>query len=390
MIIKHFNFNLQHDAITEFQSQLLWNYLKTFYVDKSSTVLINTAWIPTKFVTLTTEEINEEVARYTVDAYNIFAGASWPPLEHILTPDNSISVSELISAEITNFLQTVNEYRISLSNETHIKKYILTNQDKINNVIVYSLVDPADLRVNFLNNKKYRVIRINSNSDNWIDFGALVTDKFVQIDTSPNIDSSKIVVPYMIVSELPQPHCRELVELLRSSGTNKGGYIMLGGRLNVCRKNIDYLSSIASLNYQNNIKNSIDAMSLGDIDNWNRHFLNIVTEKIWDVEKENWWSEKIFKPIIGHRPFLVYAPNGCVNKLTSHGFQHYCNDFTDISNLDLTEPNNIPAFLKQLSDQPTSYLKMKYDQLYDKILFNNNRYTEYVKEQWATVNRGLL
>jgi hypothetical protein len=76
--------------------------------------------------------------------------------------------------------------------------------------------------------------------------------------------------------------------------------------------------------------------------------------------------------------------------LVDHGFQHYCNDFTDISDLDLSQPNNIPTFLKQLSDQPTSYLKMKYNQLFEKIQFNRERFDSYVAEQWEVINQGLV
>jgi hypothetical protein len=72
-----------------------------------------------------------------------------------------------------------------------------------------------------------------------------------------------------------------------------------------------------------------------------------------------------------------------------HGFEHYCDDFADISDLDLRQPNNIPLFLKTLSDQPTDYYKKKYQQLTKKILYNKNRFNQYVQEQIDNIEKGL-
>ena len=133
-----------------------------------------------------------------------------------------------------------------------------------------------------------------------------------------------------------------------------------------------------------------DAMTLGDIRNWNRHFLNIVTETVWEVEAVNFWSEKIFKPIMGLRPFLVYSPNGATTMLEQHGFKHYCDDFKDLSDLDLRDPDNIPRFLKVLSDQPTEYFNKKYSQLKEKIQYNRMRFDQYVVEQHAVISAGYI
>jgi len=106
-----------------------------------------------------------------------------------------------------------------------------------------------------------------------------------------------------------------------------------------------------------------------------------VTETIWDIEPSNFVSEKTFKPILGCRPFLIYAPNGGVECLITRGFEHYVNDFQDITDLDLQQPWAISNFIDVLCAQGQSYWTMKFTQLKDKLLFNQQQFKTYVSRQ---------
>jgi hypothetical protein len=130
-------------------------------------------------------------------------------------------------------------------------------------------------------------------------------------------------------------------------------------------------------------------MSLGHRDNWQRHFINIVTETQFDIQQTNFVSEKIYKPIVGMRPFLVYANDGAVAWLTERKFQPYVNDFADITDLDLSHPHNMAPFLKILCDQSLTYWQAKYLALKDKIMYNKIHFTEYVKQQNLIVEKGI-
>jgi hypothetical protein len=81
------------------------------------------------------------------------------------------------------------------------------------------------------------------------------------------------------------------------------------------------------------------------------------------------------------RPFLIYAPNGGVECLRSRGLEPYVNDFRDITSADLTEPYNIPVFLKELCKQPQTYWQMKFIALKEKMLYNQQRFKDYAREQ---------
>ena len=63
---------------------------------------------------------------------------------------------------------------------------------------------------------------------------------------------------------------------------------------------IDNNPDVQDKNYYPN-----DIYSLGDINIWNNHFLNIVTETLDEPSGLTWVTEKTLKPIIGSRPFCV-------------------------------------------------------------------------------------
>lgn len=66
-----------------------------------------------------------------------------------------------------------------------------------------------------------------------------------------------------------------------------------------------------------------DIYSLGDIDTWNKHFLNIVTETLAEPSGLTWITEKTIKPIIGSRPFVLYGDEKIYDLLRSFGLETF-------------------------------------------------------------------
>ena len=124
-----------------------------------------------------------------------------------------------------------------------------------------------------------------------------------------------------------------------------------------------------------------DVVTLGRTDIWCSHFLNMVTETWWDINRVYFVSEKIYKPIVGLRPFFIWCEDMGVKWLSDRKFELYHRDFQDITDLDLTNHENMIPFLKTLSQQPKTYLENKFVDLKEKILYNRNRFDEYVQEQ---------
>ena len=132
-----------------------------------------------------------------------------------------------------------------------------------------------------------------------------------------------------------------------------------------------------------------DIVSLGHPDNWSRCFLSVVTETAWNINQIGFVSEKIYKPIVGCRPFLVFDTDGAVAWLTKRGFEPFINDFTDITDLDLSDSSVLANFVQILCAQPKSYWQKKFVDLHDKIMYNKSQFTQYVKQQKLIIEKGI-
>jgi hypothetical protein len=262
-------------------------------------------------------------------------------------------------------------------------------------IVLVSMLDPAILKPSRFQNFNCKVDCIGYyNSPGDIDFWALFVNQYFE---NPSILDlvriDKIDRAFMCLNRKPHYHrlaiCKELADL---NLINKG-LVTLGSESNIPVYSLTIDShEVYGFSPQTGSQNfgmPGDITSLGNIENWSRHFLNIVTETIYDVDREHFVSEKIYKPILGHRPFLVYAPNGATNWLTSRGFETYCNDFKDISDLDLTVPANIAPFLSQLCDQPIHYLQKKLLDLNQKILYNKQQFYRHVDKELNRIKKEL-
>ena len=225
-----------------------------------------------------------------------------------------------------------------------------------------------------------------------VDFCALFVDHFLQApDNTVLLDASTIDTAYMCLNRKPHWHRQKLYNKLQARNLVNQGIVSMGGDGQAVvalaqDRDHDTLAPNATRDHYG-IPN--DIVSLGHLGNWQRHLLNVVTETFYDINLSGFVSEKIYKPIVGCRPFLVYDPDGGTRWLHDRGFEPYTQDFKDISSLDLVEPHNLPEFLKVLCEQTPAYWQKKFVDLQEKILHNKNRFITYVKEQQTIVNNGI-
>jgi len=224
-----------------------------------------------------------------------------------------------------------------------------------------------------------------------VDFWALFVDNFLQTSDTDLFDDSLIDTPFMCLNRKPHWHRRKLYRSLEESGLLDKGIVSMGGggvavrALDTDREHDEFAPNATKDHY--GIPN--DIASLGHMTNWGRHLVNIVTETWYNINQTNFVSEKIYKPIVGCKPFLIYDADGAVRWLTKRGFEPYVNDFRDISDLDLSEPDNLAQFLVVLSGQPSSYWQQKFIDLKPKMLYNKNHFADYVKQQKLIVEKGI-
>ena len=130
-------------------------------------------------------------------------------------------------------------------------------------------------------------------------------------------------------------------------------------------------------------QNENDIVSLGDAENWSRHFLTVVTETT--IHTDVLLSEKTFKPIIGLRPFLTLGDQNLYKKLKEMGFDVFEDMFPDVL-ICLSHPDYekraeyIVNQLRDLTAFTVEELDEKYKDLLPRLKANRARLEEVIEE----------
>jgi len=232
------------------------------------------------------------------------------------------------------------------------------------------------------------------NSEQFVDYWAVfLHETFQDPNLSPLLRVDCIKHAYMCLNRKPHWHRRRLYKQLASRQLLDSGLVSLGGDNAPAVRTISESVSPDNLapnsdSQQNGIPNDIS--SLGTIENWQSCFLNVVTETVYGVDQHYFVSEKIYKPILGVRPFLVYDTDGGTEWLSDRGFEVYTKDFNDITDLDLANGENIAEFLETLCAQPKSYWKHKFLSLQEKLLYNRNHFGQYATRQLEKLSHSIV
>ena len=125
---------------------------------------------------------------------------------------------------------------------------------------------------------------------------------------------------YMCLNRQPHTHRKFLFQALKSNALLDKGLVSFADELNI-EENLDArLVRIGEqVSFGMNIKN--DILSLGDVKNWSRCLINVVTETT--VHTDFMITEKTWKPIIGMRPFLILGDQYVYPHLKQSGFDTF-------------------------------------------------------------------
>lgn len=225
-----------------------------------------------------------------------------------------------------------------------------------------------------------------------VDFCALFVDKFLDVSEFDLYRYDKIDTAFMCLMRKPHGHRKRLFWKIKNSGLLSHGLVSMGSTdgqpwavlpEDTVSDNLAPNADVAHYGVPN------DIVSLGHKNNWQRHFVNVVAETFYDINRNNFVSEKIYKPIVGGRPFVLFDPDGGKQWLVSRRFEPFARDFNDICDLDIYDPEHVVPFLKILSNQSVTYWRAKFVDLLPKIKYNQNRFREYVGEQHNIIKQGI-
>jgi hypothetical protein len=316
-----------------------------------------------------------------VQTFDCGWGPDWPAKQFEIGITNP-----LLRRFCTDASRTVIINSTWYSQEFHQQVMTQLRTMQFDRIVLVAMLDPAIPKLGWYAEFECEVVTVGYYAGpGAVDYWALLTAEHNQ--DQPSMDPARIDTAYMCLNRKPHWHRRRLYNELLLSGLLDLGMVSMGNQriLPVDREHDDLAPEPTRELY--GIPN--DIVSLGHPDNWARSFLNIVTETAWNINQTGFVSEKIYKPVVGCRPFLVFDPDGATRWLTDRGFEPYTQDFQDISTLDLANPDNMVMFLQTLCVQPQSYWQSKFLALQDKIMYNKTQFDCYVKQQKLIIEKGI-
>jgi hypothetical protein len=256
--------------------------------------------------------------------------------------------------------------------------------------VICSLTDPLGPIENLLDQIPGQVIPLGY-VDNGIqfDFWAYVCNKFFKKYQPQDLYPVEFKNLYLNYNRKPHRHRIELVKLFEENNLLEHGIVTLGDSNYTINDPINNYVEYGADDVVGDVGIPNDIYSLGRLDVWNSCFLNIVSETQFEYSANVFVSEKIYKPIIGLRPFIINGSPGIYRWLTTAGFDCFDDLFpvNELSNEVLipgAKFNNhrlIIDCIKKLLDKD---LEKLYNMILPRLLSNQKLFYEYANNQ--TVN----
>ncbi len=281
------------------------------------------------------------------------------------------------------------------SQQYHEQVMSILRKDRMDAIVLVSMLDAAIPRSSWYSEFQIPVFEVGYyRGPHELDFWAVMVHRYFDWSLQrDSISQHDVDCAFMCLNRKPHPHRIKLFHDLDRLDLLDHGIVSLGGNeqrppARLVRESI-VASDLAPNPGSDTHGISNDIATLGDTKNWRRHFLNIVTETVWDIDTNRFVTEKIYKPMAGKRPFLLYDPDGGESWLQEHGFVTHVDDFQDISNLDLRRPENIAPFLSVLARQGKHYWKTKLLDLEEKIRYNRTAFSKHCQQQYQKIDQGI-
>jgi hypothetical protein len=211
------------------------------------------------------------------------------------------------------------------------------------------------------------------------DFWAVICGKKFKRYCAEELLPTKFDYLFLNYNRKPHSHRINLVNALKEHNLFETGCVSLGGEYYINDSN-SYVEHGA-----NDVADSIeipnDIYSLGRIDLWQQHFLNIVSETEF-TPNGYFSSEKIWKPIIGLRPFIVNGNPKIYQWLQERGFDCFEDLFPVEKLKNFTNFNDTHAtIINSLKNLQKENLSKLYSSIYNRLLSNKQLFNEYSSDQ---------
>lgn len=250
--------------------------------------------------------------------------------------------------------------------------YLFNGTDALDPELYWIMQTPAWKEL--LIDKEVRFIGSDFDNEITCDFWAIVTHQFFKSYYDDELIPQYLTRVFLNYNRKPNWIRRGILEAYIAQGVDHLGHVTLGinntdnaalDRFVLPPETLTHVAGgegDAPISAQHSLKDlrvANDIFSLGNLDVWNCCFLTVVTET--SVSDTLWTSEKIFKPLIGMRPFFYYGNPRVLLKLEGLGFDI----FRDITGFNET-------WIEQVKCQ-------SYHAIDDELTFLNNQLIKIIK-----------
>ena len=281
-------------------------------------------------------------------------------------------------------------------NENWINCKNLVESNNGGNLFLLSFVDPAPNPIDLKNILqlfcKFNVYKIGNFSGeySWDFASTVLCDRFKKY-SEDEITLTDIRYNFLSYSRKPSNHRLKLYKKYIDNDLLDSGVVTLGKGPNhnfnaTLEENLkDYVQHGHWYGDRPDGGYNIphDLFSLGRLDIWQHHFLNISNETMPNYElQELMVTEKTFKPMIGLRPFLINGDTRSYQWLRDHGFKTFTHllGVSDVENSYAVHDKIIEVLL-WLKTCSKESLQQLYNNMLPDLLHNRNRFFEFAQEE---------
>lgn len=204
---------------------------------------------------------------------------------------------------------------------------------------------------------------------------------------------------YMLYQRKPRLHRIQITNLMIERGLDQRGILTLGDNTGsqydwsqgeLSQQSAPPLLTIEDSpeNYKHNGSHTDfggipnDLVSLGRLDLWKQHFLNVISETEFDNWNPRFVTEKTWKPMIGLRPFIIHGQTEIYAWLRDQGFETF-NDYWSHIPVETSDDQHgtVLSVIESLCEMHPQQLQDLYHDMRPRLLHNFRRYQDFSREQ---------
>ena len=330
-----------------------------------------------------------------------FVGTTFPPSSQ--WHEDEIALIEDVKKQIkgiffygNNLLINTTWFGPQFDNGEYTKFLDLCSKKRYDNVFLLASVDPVFLadheieKVRQLSGDSRLHLLGNFDSAYNFNFFSMVLPKYFKKYNIEDIKMKSAKYPFINYNRKPREHRHSLVKKLISRGVDKKGIVTLGKDdgdhkflSDPSDISITLNETIEEIGEQNQWwpdSHGIphDIHSLGRLEIWQNHFLNIVGESEYDNACHTFVSEKTWKPIIGLRPFIINGQTKIYKWLRARGFRTFNQHWNHIP-VEAADnvQDNCAAVAEFISNKDEKELKEIYNKMLPDLLHNRDLFYKF-------------